>query len=143
MLRLPISTLAFQVHRIGTSTSLGRSQIFFFLFAQTLYGLLQHSPWLQGISFLGLQVLLVLERILWFEAVDLWCMPWQLARRKRRLWGQHDTFLVSCMKQLPFAACFLLVLHLISRQSTLHFDEKDGFVIPEGCMYFCLQNPFV
>lgn len=30
MLRLPISTLAFQVHRIGTSTSFGGSQKYFF-----------------------------------------------------------------------------------------------------------------
>lgn len=64
MLRLPMSALAFQVHMTVTSTSLGRSQKYLFVFAQTLYGLLLLSSWLQNVSILGLCVLLVLERML-------------------------------------------------------------------------------
>lgn len=124
MLRLPISTLAFQVHMIAASNSLGRSQKYLFVFAQILYGLLLHSPWLQNISFLGLWVLLVLEGILSFEPLDLWCMPGKLTRRKRRLWGQHDMYLISRMKNLPFATCFLWVFHFISRQSISPFITK-------------------
>lgn len=95
--------------------------MYLFVFAQTLYGLLLHSPWWKNVSFLGLWVLLVLEGIFWFEALDLWCMAGKLARRKRRLWGEHDICLVSRMKKLPFATCFLWVLYLITRQSILHF----------------------
>lgn len=106
---------------------MGRSQKCLFVFTQTLYGLLLPSHVLQNVSFLGLWVLLVLEGILWFEALDLWCVPGKLTRRKGRLSGQHDVCLVSHTKKLPFATCFLWVLHLIIQAEYAPLSLKRWF----------------
>lgn len=88
-------------------TSLGRSQKYLFVFAQTLYGLLLHSPQLQNVSFLGLWVLLILRRN--FMVWGSWPMVYACEAGQEEKKTMGPTWAMSCVpkgKNFPLQLAF-------------------------------------